>query len=404
MLDGLRILHVHTLPVVSGSGINTLLTMQGSRDQGARVALACAPGGRLEERVRRGGMEFFPIRNFASPVSPWRDVHALCQLRNLLRRERFDIVHTHNSKGGILGRLAAHFARVPVVVHTVHGFAFHQQESRLRRRLFIQLERAAAHWCHQLIAISGPMIEWAEAEGIAPARRFVKVYSGIETDRFRGAHRDSFLKDELGLDEERVVIGMVSKLWPGKGHQVFIEAAALLARQGLPFQLLIVGEGELERNLKRLVERHSLGDRVRFSGFRADIPEITAQLDISCLPSFFEGMGRVALEAMAAGKPMVASAVGGLVELVEDGVTGYLVPAGDVEALAGRLARLVQDASLRRRMGRQAALRVDDRYSAARMVEQIHRVYLRLLDDTRGQTTTPGAWLAAGQSGGGTTC
>ena len=404
MLDGLRILHIHTLPIVSGSGINTFLSMEGSRRQGAEVSLACAPGGRLEEVVRQSGMGFFPIRNFVSPVSPWRDLDALWQLLRLLRREHFDIVHTHNSKAGFLGRLAARTLGVPLLVHTVHGFAFHGQESRLRRRLFVWLERLAARWSHQLIAISQAMIDWAQKEGIADSSRFAKVYSGIEVDRFKSAAQDPELKRQLGIRQGQVVIGMVSKLWQGKGHQVLIQAASRLESQGLPFQILIVGEGGLEADLKAMVKRRGLEERVCFAGFRSDLPQVTAQLDIACLPSFYEGMGRVALEAMAAGKPMVASAVGGLAELVQDGVTGFLVPAGDPDALASRLERLVSDSALRCKMGEEGARRVDERFSAARMIEQIHQIYQRLLTECGGSAVREPArasdWQPAGQAGG----
>lgn len=403
MLEGLRILHIHTLPIVSGSGINTFLTMKGSRDQGADVSLACAPGGRLQELVQESGMRFYPIRSFVSPVSPLRDLDALGQLFRLLQRERFDIVHTHNSKGGFLGRLAARLAGSPVV-HTVHGFAFHGQESRLRRRLFVGLERLAAGWSDQLIAISQPMIEWAQHEGIADASRFAKIYSGIELQRFRAAASDPNLKRRLGLQSDSTVIGMVSKLWEGKGHQVLLEAASIMQRRGLEFQILLVGEGQLEAELKAMVRRMGLDQRVVFTGFRPDIAQVTAQLDIACLPSFYEGMGRVALEAMAAGKPMVASAVGGLPELVEDGATGYLFPPGDAGTLSERLERLITDPKLRRSMGEEGARRADERFSASRMVEQIHQVYWRLLTES-GTAPRPEAHpapklRAAGQTGG----
>ncbi len=402
MLDGLRILHIHTLPVVSGSGINTFLTMEGSRRQGAQVALACAPGGRLEDLVRNRGMRFHAIRNFVSPVSPVRDLNALGQLVRLLRRERFDLVHTHNSKGGFLGRLAARMAGVPLVVHTVHGFAFHGQESRLRRQLFVWLERLAARWCHRMIAISQPMIDWAHCEGIADRQRIAKIYSGIELERFREAAEDPALKRQLGIRQGRVVIGMVSKLWKGKGHHVLIEAASRLESQGLPFQILIVGEGDLEADLKAMVKRRGLDERVCFTGFRSDIPQVTAQIDIGCLPSFYEGMGRVALESMAAGKPMVASAVGGLPELVQDGLTGFLVPVGDPIALADRLQSLISDPALRRKMGEEGARRADEQFSSQRMIDQIHQVYRQLLLESGPvpSVRAPSKWQSADQLGG----
>ena len=378
-LSGLRILHVHTLPVVSGSGLNTLLTMYGSRDCGAQVALACAPGGKLEELVREGGMGLYPIRNFVSEISPWKDLHAFWQLDRLFRRERFDIVHTHNSKAGFLGRLAARRHGMPIVIHTIHGFAFHDRESWFLRRLFVLLERAAARWCHHLIAISQPMIDWAAEERIAPLAKIDKIYSGIQVKEFRDRAPSNELKDRFGIRPGQVVVGIVSKLWKGKGHELLIEAVARLLSSGHDLRLLVVGEGYLEEALRRQASGLGIQEAVVFTGFLPDVPGITAVLDISVLPSFYEGMGRVVLEAMAAGKPVVASRVGGLTELVEDEVTGYLVPPGDVDALAGRLETLVSDSSLRRRMGEQGSRKIGEQYSSDKMVEMIHEVYRRHL-------------------------
>jgi glycosyltransferase involved in cell wall biosynthesis len=371
-LTGLRILHVHTLPIVSGSGINTLLTMQGSRDCGAEVGLASAPGGKLEMLVREGGMYFYPIRNFVSEVSPFKDLHALWQLNRLLAREKFDLVHTHNSKGGILGRLAARWNHVPSIIHTVHGFAFHEEESWFFRRLFIVLERMAARWCDQMIAISQPMVEWAQRERIAPPETFVKIY-----ERFRNEAPSPELRSRFGIQPEETVIGVVSKLWEGKGHEVLIDALARLLEGGCRVKLLVVGEGYLEEKLKEKVKELGIEQNVIFTGFWSDVPEITALLDISVLPSFYEGMGRVVLEAMAAGKPVVASRVGGIPEFVEDEVTGYLISPGDVDALVQKLETLISDSDLRQKMGQKGAERMRDEHSAETMVNRIHHVYER---------------------------
>ena len=378
-LVGVRILHVHTLPVVSGSGINTFLSMQGAQDCGAKVALACAAGGRLESLVLGAGMEFFPIRNFVSELSILRDLHALWQLNRLLAREKFDIVHTHNSKAGFLGRLAAWVNRVPIVIHTVHGFAFHEAENWLFRRVYIALERAAARWCDQMIAISQPMMDWAKQERIGKPEKFVKIYSGIPVEQFRSQPFSLELRQRLGATPEEIVIGVVSKLWEGKGHEVLLKAFSHLVASGHPVKLLIVGEGYLEDRLRETVRQLGLEASVVFTGFWSNVPEITAILDIACLPSFYEGMGRVVLEAMAAEKPVVASGVGGLTELVQDRVTGYLVPPGDVKALAQRLEELVLHPNLCRRMGQEAARRVREEHSSAKMVEMIHQVYRKHL-------------------------
>ena len=288
-------------------------------------------------------------------------------------------MHTHNSKAGFIGRLVARINRVPIVIHTVHGFAFHDEESWLRRHLFAFLERTEARWCDQMIACSQPMIEWAQEHEIAPREKFVKIYSGIEIEEFRNQPSDPQLKRRFGIEPGETVIGIVSKLWKGKGHAVLIESVNCLLARGYSIKLLIVGEGSLERELKDKVKQLGIEQAVVFTGFWGNVPEVTAILDISVLPSFYEGMGRVVLEAMAAGKPVVASSVGGLTELVKDQVTGYLVPAGDVGALMERLETLIRDPDLRQKMGAEGSRQMRHEYSADAMVKMIHEVYLRYL-------------------------
>ncbi|MBI4484274.1 MAG: glycosyltransferase family 4 protein [Acidobacteria bacterium] len=378
MTEKIRVLHVHTLPVVSGSGINTLLTMEGIQDFRYEMALACAPGGDLIRRARESGIPVHEIRNFVSEVNPWKDLSALVQLVRLLRARPFQIVHTHNSKAGFLGRLAARWCKVPIVVHTVHGFSFHEDENPFWRWLFLFLERWAAGWCDTMIAISQPMVDWALEKRVAPAEKIVKIYSGIEIDSFC-LPANPKLREHFGIPKTAPLLGAVSKLWEGKGHKVILDAMPRILEAHPDAMLVIVGEGSLRPKLESLVARKGLGSRVIFTGFRADVPEVTALFDVALLASFYEGMGRVILEAMAAGKPVVATRVGGIPDLVTEGVTGFLVPPGDPGALAEKVIRLLSDPVLRERMGRAGREAVTERFSARTMVREIRRVYDELL-------------------------
>ena len=374
-MSTVKVLHIHTLPIVSGSGLNTLLSMRGQRDAGFTVELACAPGGRLAELVEQSGMRVQPVQSFRQPIRPWQDLLTLWALWRLCRRERYTIVHTHNSKAGFIGRLAARLAGTPIIIHTVHGFAFHGQEPWWRRRLFIALERFAGRWCDQFIMISQPLIEWAVHERIAPRNKMVKIYSGIELEHFQQPVEVSQLRRELGWPTDTILIGEVAKLWPGKGHDVLLRAFARVHRTVPQARLVFIGEGEERPALEHLTRSLDLMPYVRFLGFREDIPQWTHALDIAVLPSLFEGMGRAVLEAMACGKPVIASRVGGLVELVKDGVTGLLIPPSDVEALTKALARLLQDASLRATMGHVGQRHVTHQFDARVMSQSILQVY-----------------------------
>lgn len=369
------------MPVISGSGINTYLSMDGMDRQVYEVELACAPGGRLIGLVQDSGMEVRIFRNLVQPLSPYRDFRAVMDLFLFLRKNPYHVVHTHNSKAGFVGRLAAAMARVPVIVHTVHGFAFHDQEPRWRQVLFLNLERLASRWCQKMIFISQPLLDWGLKERIVPREKTVKIYSGIQLEHFHPVDREEMnrIREKWKLCPEEAVIGIVSKLWEGKGHATLIDAVKELTKELKNVRLVIVGEGYLQDELVKQVDRLGLGDRVLFTGFQMDVSEIIATFDVAVLPSFFEGMGRVILEAMAMAKPVVASRVGGIPDLVEDGRNGFLVQPGDVKALAATIKRLLIDKELAGEMGGRGRKMVDEKFNSDIMVRSIEEVYRHLL-------------------------
>jgi glycosyltransferase involved in cell wall biosynthesis len=371
----IKVLHIHVMSVVSGSGINTYLSMEGMDPQQYTVEFACAPGGKLTELAIRAGIAFHPVNHFVQPINPYRDLRALIELIQIIRRGKYDIVHTHNSKGGILGRLAAWLCRTPVIIHTVHGFAFHSSETPLRRKLFVQLERWAAKVSDRLIVISQPLQEWGLRMRIGKPSQYTKIYSGIELDKFKCSRPPAELRRGLGICPDDFVVGLVAKLWTGKGHAATINATKQLVASDPKFKLVIVGEGYLRDELEQQTQELGLQSHVIFTGFRSDIPDLNAMFDIAVLPSDFEGMGRVLLEAMVMGKAVVASNVGGIPDIVDDGKTGILVPAGDSNALASAIGALMNDRMLRDRMGRAGYEKITQQFGSNTMVDQIRQVY-----------------------------
>jgi glycosyltransferase involved in cell wall biosynthesis len=377
----IRVLHIHTLPIVSGSGINTFLSMQGMEKSLYVVELVCAPGGRLIQLVEENHMKVWPFEHLVQPIAPLKDTLALLDLSIFLKKNPYDIVHTHNSKAGILGRLAAKLAGVPVIVHTVHGFAFHDQEPVWRQSLFRHLERLGSRWCDKMIFISQPLIDWALEERITEREKIEKIYSGIQLDQFHPVTADVKMKnrERWQLKKEEAVVGIVSKLWEGKGHTTLIESFKVLKQRIPNARLIIVGEGDLYSELLRAVNENGLRESVLFTGFQMDVAKVLSTFDVAVLPSFFEGMGRVLLEAMAMEKPVVASRVGGIPDLVKHNVNGLLVPPGDVIELANALERLLSDNRLARSMGQEGRKRIQEQFSSEVMVRSIHRVYQDLL-------------------------
>lgn len=377
----IKVIHIHTLPVISGSGLNTFLTMRGLQQKGYHTALACAPGGKLNELVRSHGMRVFPFKNLVQPLHPLKDTLAVLDLALFLKRRFYHIVHTHNSKAGFVGRLAARLAGVPVVVHTVHGFSFHDQEPLWRQWLFRRMERLASRWCDHLIFISQPLLSWAMREGIGNRTQRKKIYSGIELERFQPASLETRAgsRKKWGLGQGDAVVGMVSKLWNGKGHAQLLHAFQKVRQVKAEARLVIVGEGYLLEELQRLAAKLGLEGSVLFTGFQMDVAPLIATFDVAVLPSLFEGMGRVLLEAMAMETPVVASRVGGIPELVEHGTNGYLVRPGDSEGLKDAILKILDNPFLARKMGQEGRKKVKAEFDALTMVDAIEDVYRELL-------------------------
>lgn len=320
-------------------------------------------------------------------VRGWQDLTALYQLIRLMREVRPTIVHTHTAKAGTLGRLAARLAGVPVVVHTYHGHVFYGYFSPRTTRLYLAIERWLARRTDRLLTVSETVRRELLALGIGTPERLTVMPLGLDLDRFLdcGGTRGQ-LRAELGVGADTPLVGIVARLVPIKAHEVFLEAAATLARQVPDSRFLVIGDGERRSELEGLARGLGLGDRVRFLGWRRDLERIYADLDLVVLTSRNEGSPVSLIEAMAAGRSVVATRVGGVPDLVEDGVTGCLVPAGDSHALAGAIGALLRDPDRRRSLGAAARKHVYPAFSADRLLADMDRLYRELIREKVGVT------------------
>lgn len=308
------------------------------------------------------------------------DLAALLQLTRLVRRTRPHIVHTHTAKAGALGRLAAWLAGVPVIVHTYHGHVFHGYFSPARARFFLPIERWLARRTDRLLTVSETVRSELLSLGIGTPEQLVVVPLGLDLEPFAGAGAlRGQLRAELGLGRDAPLVGIVARLVPVKAHEVFIEAAARVARQVPQSRFLLVGDGARRAELETLAVQLGLKDRTFFLGWRRDLDRIYADLDLVALTSRNEGSPVSLIEAMAAGRPVVATRVGGVPDLVEDGVTGCLVPPGDADALAEAMVGLLTDPDRRHAMGQAGRKRVVPAFSARRLLDDMDRLYTELL-------------------------
>jgi glycosyltransferase involved in cell wall biosynthesis len=298
----------------------------------------------------------------------------------IIKRGRYDIVHTHTAKAGFLGRVAARIAGVPHVVHTVHGVTFHEHVNPLLRRLYVLLEKVGARLCEVMITVGEDVKQKYLAEAIGRRDQYVTIPSGMDLAPFEAA-RDSpagtreALRREFGFGTEDVVVGVVSRLEPRKGHRFLIEAMARLAPDFPHLKALVVGEGPQRGELEERVRRAGLADRFVFAGYREDVARVISTFDVAVLTSLWEGLPRVLVQYAMLEKPTVTFAVEGAREIIEDGRSGYVVEPKNVADLADRLRRLAVNAADRRIFGHRARQRVEERWNVDLMVERISRLY-----------------------------
>jgi glycosyltransferase involved in cell wall biosynthesis len=395
-----RVLHVITRMVRGGAQENTLATLVGINGRGWESSLitgpALGPEGSLEPECLAAGIRMLRVSALVRDVSPRCDLLALRQLTRLIHRERPHVLHTHTSKAGILGRVAARRAGVPVVVHTPHGHVFHSYEGRLKTQLFVRLERACACAADRLIALTvSEQREHLDLQ-IGRPEQWVTVHSGVDFAPFEASRgsRDA-VRAELGLPADAIVVGTVGRLVPVKGHHYLLEAIARLGARRPALHLLLVGDGPLRDDLTARATSAGLrvrnagdagvpsgpeGATVHMLGLRRDVARLLAAMDLFVLPSLNEGMGRVLVEAMAMELPCIASKVSGVPDVVDDGRTGVLVPPRDPAALVREIGTLIEDPQRARVMGRRGRRKVVPEFSVERMITKLEAVYRELLE------------------------
>ena len=333
-------------------------------------------GGTLVPEVLATGAEVKVLPELVSPVRPVADARAVAALRRLFRREPPALVHTHSSKAGVVGRAAARPMGVPVV-HTVHGWSFHDRMPPPARWTYQVIERALARRTDALVVVADADRRTGLALGVGRPDQYVCIRSGVDLRVAAPGDRER-ARAALGLNGNRPVVGFVGRLAPQKDPHTLLRAF-LRVHTDLPDAVLVmVGEGPMRHGLEQAARATGLAASVRFAGSRRDVPELLPAFDVLALPSRWEGMPRVLVEAAAAGVPVVATPVGGVTDFVEDGATGLLVPPGDPAALAGALGRLLGDEPLRAGLRARARARAAA-FSADEMVRVTERLYEQLL-------------------------
>ncbi len=336
--------------------------------------------GSMRDLAEAAHVDLVHIPELGREISLFSDLRTLFQVVRLVHRARPTIVHTHTAKAGFIGRLAARLAGAPVVVHTFHGHVFHGYFNPLVSNVFVALEQAAAALSDRVITISPALKVDLLRYRIAPAKKIEVVPLGFDLQPFLESkeHRGEF-RNRLNLPRDVALVGIVGRLVPVKNHRLFLAAAERLHAAGMRARFVVIGDGELRVDLEREARDLGLADAVIFTGWQRNLPAIYADLDVVVLTSVNEGTPVSVIEAMAAGCPVVATRVGGVPDVIQDGVTGRLVASGDVEGLARAMREALTDRELTQRMAEAARAEVSQRYTVEALVRNTEALYERLL-------------------------
>jgi glycosyltransferase involved in cell wall biosynthesis len=385
----MRIAHIITRLIIGGAQENTLFNVDDQHHLfNDEVCLITGPGlgpeGSLEPRALARGLDLRVLPELRRSLNPLQDWSCLKAIRKALSDFAPQLVHTHSSKAGILGRLAAHQLGIPAV-HTIHGASFHYGQNPLAHTAYKWAEKRAARWCQHYICVCDAMTEQYVKAGIAPREKFTTVYSGMDIDHFLTPRREpATLRAELGIAPTDIVIGKVARLFHLKGHEYLIEAAPLVVKAVPEVRFLLVGDGILRSEFQSRIAELGLTKHFVFAGLVAPeaVGEYLHAMDVVVHTSVWEGLARVLPQGSIAGKPVISFAIDGAPEVCVPEETGLLVEPRNISQLADAMIRMAKDTALRHRLGKTGKERFTEQFRHQNMTRRIREVYSRVLADS----------------------
>lgn len=385
----MKILHIITRLIFGGAQENTVRTCEAQVAAGHEVHLAYGPiygpEGSLYDRAAASGAVLHEVHTMRRAILPWHDAVCYFALRKLIAKVQPQVVHTHSSKAGILGRAAAWAEDVPAVVHTVHGLPFHERQPAVVYRGYVLAERWAAKRCHKMVGVTQAMCDAMLAEGVGEPQQFCAIPSGLDLAMFRltdeaRRQRRHATRQKLNIPQDAPVVGLLGRLDPYKGQDDLLDIASALREQLPGAKVLFVGDGWTRPTLEAKVREHGLDGMVIFAG-RVPIEQVSAYLaamDVNTLPSYQEGQPRTLVQSLLAGTPVVAYRAGGVPEMLLDGAVGRLADVGDRAALLRLIVQTFKNTGETERMlrhGREHAKQFDEQV----MIDKLAALYDALL-------------------------
>ena len=386
----MRICHIITRMIVGGAQENTFLSARGAFEAGHKVVLLTGPSpgreGELLSRIDNPGVEIVETPLLVREINPVTDLKAIFFIRNYLKENKFDVIHTHTSKAGVIGRIAGDLAGVPLVTHTIHGLAYGPYESFLKNLIYKSSEFIAALCSDRIYAVANAMIEQSLEAHIGKREQYKVVYSGMELENFLEARRDPALREELGIGKQEKVIGAVARLFPRKGYEELFPAFAKVVEEYPDTRLLILGDGPSRDDFEEMARSLGILDKIIFAGLVSPsiIHHYIAQMDMVAHLSLKEGLPRVAVQALAEGLPVVAYDLDGTPEVVKEGITGHLIAPQDKEGAAKALKHLLSSPEDCRKMGENGRNLVKDVFPWRKMSDILLEDYRNSLSQKSG--------------------
>src|ERR1017187_3160201 len=381
----MRVTHVITRLIVGGAQEDTIASVRGLPEKpGLEVDLVAGPThgpeGSLESLVAGAPHLLTIVPQLVRPLHPWKDYLAWWRLTELFRERRPEIVHTHSGKAGILGRLAAARAGVPIILHTIHGPSFGPFQGPFANTLFRTSERYAAQVTTHFVVVAEAMKQQYLAAGVGRSDQFTRIFSGFPLEPFLSSTNDLQLRAKFGLTPDDIIIGKIARLFKLKGHDDLLAVAPKLVRSCPRIKFLFVGDGPWRGRFERQVQALGLQQHVVFTGLVAPtaVPPLVGIMDLLVRLSLREGLPRALPQALAAARPVVAYDADGAREVCLENETGFLVQPGDLSGLHERILRLAGDSALRQRLGLSGQHFVQQRFAVQRMVDDLYQLYLRL--------------------------
>jgi glycosyltransferase involved in cell wall biosynthesis len=381
----MRVTHIITRLVIGGAQENTVATVLGlQKKPDLQVDLisgpTIGPEGSMESSFASHSKVLTIVPPLVRPVHPLLDWQATRQLSRLLLERRPDIVHTHSGKAGILGRIAAHRAGVPIIIHHIHGPSFGPFQSALANFIFRSAEKYAARYTTHFFCSANAMTRRYLAAGIGRPEMYTRIFSGFPLEPFLNAQNDPQLRQQFGFPSDAFVIGKLGRISPLKGHHDLMLVANSLLSRCPNARFLLVGDGPLRAEIETQAASLGIRDRIAFAGLvqPSDVPRYLGMIDCLVHLSYREAISRALPQALVVGKPVIAYDFDGADEVCQHGRSGFIVRTGDTAAATNHLLQLAIDNNLRERFGRTGRHFVIEHFSVEKMLAQQYDMYLRL--------------------------